>query len=303
MNKSSQTPIIVRRRKPVKAEHHGGSWKIAYADFMTVMMAFFMVMWLLSTSTPEQRQGIADYFKTPLKIALGKGDKASFSDSVIPGGGDDLIKQQGEVLKYHPQNGTTLQDRRALQQAYEQLQSLIRLDPRLAQFSANIRFSLTDDGLLIQIIDSQDRPMFALGSKQPEPYMRSILLAMAPVISSMPNKIVLSGHTDSLRYSAGDSGYSNWELSTDRASAVRRILATGGMAEEKFLRVMGSADRMSPGSNHPDDPINRRISVLVLSKQKEQSIMAEDRVLPTAAPAALIAAPSVTTQDKQNGRQ
>lgn len=278
MKTRHQPIVIVRKRKSSTSAHHGGSWKIAYADFMTVMMAFFMVMWLLSTVSPEQRLGIADYFKNPLKLAMGTGNKSSFSDSVIPGGGDDFIKQEGEVLKKKLEDIDRIKSRHHLQRAFEKLQSLIHTDPQLSHFASNLRLSLTEDGLLIQVTDTQDRPMFKVGSKDVEPYMNNILLAMIPVLSELPNKISLTGHTDSLPYSGGDKGYSNWELSADRANASRRILVGGGLSGNKFLRVIGTANMINLKNMRCDDPANRRISILVLSEKKEKSIMVEDTV-------------------------
>lgn len=276
MNKSPGPVIVVRRRKKHKHAHHGGSWKIAYADFMTAMMAFFLVMWLLSSSTPLQREQIAEYFQMPLKVALTGGDKSSVSDSVIPGGGDDYMKQDDEVLKQTLSQLDKKKNAQNLQRAHEKLESLIHNDPRLNDFKSNLRLSLTDDGLLIQIIDTQERPMFKVGSKTPERYMQGILQALVPVLNDLPNRITLTGHTDSLPYANGEIGYGNWELSSDRANASRRTLVSAGLADNKFLRVIGTADKMSLENLRPDDPVNRRISILVLSMKKEKSILDED---------------------------
>ncbi|WP_227728500.1 flagellar motor protein MotB [Yersinia proxima] len=282
MSNQRQPVIIVRKRKRHKHGHHGGSWKIAYADFMTAMMAFFLVMWLLSSSTPLQREQIADYFKMPLKLSVAQGDKNSLSSSPIPGGGDDYTQQDGEVLKQTLNKLDKQKSTVNLKRAHQKLESLINNDPRLSNFQSNLRLSLTDDGLLIQIIDSQERPMFKVGSKELEPYMQGILQALVPVLNDLPNRISLTGHTDSLPYARGEAGYSNWELSSDRANASRRTLVAGGLADNKFLRVIGTADMMNLENIKPDDPINRRISILVLSKDKEKSIMQEDTVLQNA---------------------
>lgn len=125
--------------------------------------------------------------------------------------------------------------------------------------------------------------MFKIGSKDPEPYMRGILQALVPVLNSVPNRINLTGHTDSLPYANGELGYSNWELSSDRANATRRMLVASGLADNKFLRVIGTANMLHLENIKPDDPLNRRISVLVLSKSKEKTIMSEDNVLQNAA--------------------
>lgn len=279
MKNNPQHVIVIRRSKAQKAGHHGGSWKIAYADFMTAMMAFFLVMWLLSNSTPLQRQQIAEYFKSPLQVALAGGDKASLSDSVIPGGGPDPLKHEGEINKANRGKKTRDTGMKKLAKARDRLENLIKMDPRLSHFQSNLRLSLTEDGLLIQIIDSQERPMFKVGSKVLEPYLNDILHALVPVLNALPNHISLTGHTDSLPYATGDLGYSNWELSADRANALRRALISNGMAGDKFLRVIGTADTMSVENTQADNPINRRISILVLSQRKEQAILREDTLL------------------------
>lgn len=277
MSKNGKTPIIVRKRKQAKHAHHGGSWKIAYADFMTAMMAFFLVMWLLSSSSPQELQQVAEYFRMPLRTAMAQGNRLSLSDSIIPGGGDDMVKQDGEVLKKTLHRLDQQKSQINLRRARELLESMIKSDPRLSNFQSNLHLHLTDDGLLIQIVDSKDRPMFQRGSKVLEPYMKDILYALAPVLNELPNRISLTGHTDSIPYASGKEGYSNWELSADRANASRQALIRGGMDNDRFLRVIGTADRMHLDNTTPDDPINRRISILVLSKQKEQDIVDEDK--------------------------
>lgn len=183
---------------------------------MTAMMAFFLVMWLLSQSTDMERELIADYFRMPLKPAMANGNKTSLSDSVIPGGGDDVIKQEGEVFKGQLSRIDKLKRAESLKQAKEKLQKMIETDPRLNNFKSNILLNLTNDGLLIQITDSQDRPMFRVGSELPESYMNGILQALVPLLQELPNALSLTGHTDSLPYAGGDGGYSNWELSAGR---------------------------------------------------------------------------------------
>ncbi|NIY48681.1 flagellar motor protein MotB [Cedecea colo] len=275
MSKNGQSLIVVRKKKSHKHGHHGGSWKIAYADFMTAMMAFFLVMWLLATSSPQQRQQIAEYFNMPLKAALSQGNKDSLSDSVIPGGGDDVIKQSGEVFKQTLRKIDREKSVQNLKRALDKLESLIKNDPRLSNYAANLRLSLSDDGLLVQILDTQDRPMFRVGGVRLEPYMVGILQSLAPVLNELPNLISLTGHTDSLPYAGGSAGYSNWELSADRANASRRTLVAAGLSPDKFMRVTGTADIMVLENTQPTDPSNRRISILVLSREKEKSIRRE----------------------------
>ncbi|MEZ3500074.1 flagellar motor protein MotB [Pantoea sp. KPR_PJ] len=281
MNKKNHAAIVVRKKKGNKhGGHHGGSWKIAYADFMTAMMAFFLVMWLLSTSSAEEREQIAEYFKMPLSMALAHGNKSSMSSSIIPGGGDDVVKQEGEELrKTLDKLDQKKRNDENLSSLMQKLQSLIKQDPRLSNFQSNLRLSLTDNGLLVQITDSQDRPMFKIGSREPEPYMRAILAALAPALNELPNRITISGHTDSLPYANGDAAYSNWELSADRANASRRALIQGGLSAGKFLRIVGMADSVSVYSVDHSNPLNRRITILVHSKKKESEILNEDALL------------------------
>jgi flagellar motor protein MotB len=277
--KDAAPVIISRKRKRKKHAHHGGTWKIAYADFMTAMMAFFLVMWLLSTSSDMKREMIADYFRMPLKPALSQGNKTSLSDSVIPGGGDDVMKQDGEVWKRQLNQLDKHKNIQSLKRAKERLEQMIETDPRLSNFKSNLLLTLTNDGLMIQITDSQERPMFKVGSELPEGYMNGILQALVPLLNELPNPISLTGHTDSLPYAGGNRGYSNWELSAGRANAARRVLVKAGLDDERFLRVIGTGSRMGLANITPDNPMNRRISLLVLSKPKEQQIRDENTVL------------------------
>ena len=279
MSKNKHPVIIIRKRKKHAHGHHGGSWKIAYADFMTAMMAFFLVMWLIANSSPQQRHSIAEYFQMPLKVALSQGNQPSLSESIIPGGGDDLLKKEGEVNRSRLRDAEHKQDINRLKKTRERLESMIKTDPRLSNFQSNLRLQLTENGLLIQIIDSQDRPMFKLGSKELEGHLMGIFQSLVPALNDLPNRISLTGHTDSLPYAQGDVGYSNWELSADRANASRRALISAGLAPNKFLRVVGTADSMVLDKNEPDNPINRRISILVLSQKKEKSLINDDSLI------------------------
>ncbi|EEQ12176.1 hypothetical protein ymoll0001_14990 [Yersinia mollaretii ATCC 43969] len=242
---------------------------------MTAMMAFFLVMWLLSVSSPQELTQIADYFRTPLKVALTSGDKSSSSTSPIPGGGDDPTQQVGEVRK-HIDSEESRREEYRLNKLREKLDQLIESDPRLRALRPHLLINMMEEGLRIQIIDSQNRPMFKMGSAQVEPYMRDILRAIAPILNDIPNKISLSGHTDDLPYANGERGYSNWELSADRANASRRELLIGGLDEGKVLRVVGMASTMRLKEQASDDPVNRRISILVLNKQTQHDIEHEN---------------------------
>ncbi|AKH65601.1 flagellar motor protein MotB [Photorhabdus thracensis] len=263
--------IRVKRRKRNDTRYHGGSWKIAYADFMTAMMAFFLVMWLLAISSPQELTRIAEYFRTPLQVAINKGERSSDSSNPIPGGGQDVLYQEGDILRQVEVVEDNDESRR-LNRLREQLDQLIITDPRLKALRPHLLIDMMDEGLRIQIIDRENRPMFMVGSAKVESYMSDILRAIAPILNDIPNKISLSGHTDDLKYANGERGYSNWELSADRANASRRELLIGGLDESKILRVVGMASTVRLKQEDASSPVNRRISILVLNKQAEERI-------------------------------
>lgn len=264
--------IVVRRHANAKHPHHGGGWKIAYADFMTAMMAFFLVMWLLAISSPKQLAGIAEYFRMPLKVAINGGPNSSMSSSVIPGGGQDAARTEGEVRRA----AGDASDTERLRELKQRLDQVIDANPLLRQFRPQLLIDITSEGLRIQIVDSRKRPMFNLSSATVAPYMRVILREIGPVLNDLPNKITLSGHTDATPYVAGGNSYSNWELSADRANASRRELVAGGMTEAKVLRVMGVASTMHLNKEDPLDPVNRRISIIVLNRRAQAQIEHEN---------------------------
>jgi chemotaxis protein MotB len=264
--------IVVKRISAAKHQAHGGSWKIAYADFMTAMMAFFLVMWLLSISSPKQREGIAEYFKMPLKVAISGGEKSSTSSSVIPGGGTDFTQVDGDDKRSNPDSA----DADRLKQLKKRLEQVIDANPVLKQFRPQLLIDITSEGLRIQIVDNRNRPMFDLSSAKVQPYMSTILHEIGPVLNELPNKITLAGHTDATPYVPGSKSYSNWELSADRANASRRELVSGGMTEQKVLRVMGVASTMDLNKADPLDPINRRISIVVLNRRAQAQIEQEN---------------------------
>ncbi|HBI10093.1 MAG TPA: motility protein MotB, partial [Franconibacter pulveris] len=217
------------------------------------------------------------YFRTPLSAAITGGHRIADSESPIPGGGDDYTQQQGEVKKQP--NIDELKNRmeqNRLKKLRGDLDQLIEADPKLRALRPHLKIDLVQEGLRIQIIDSQNRPMFKTGSAEVEPYMRDILRAIAPVLNGIPNKLSLSGHTDDFPYAGGERGYSNWELSADRANASRRELMAGGLDEGKMLRVVGMAATMRLANRGPDEALNRRISILVLNKQAEDAIVHEN---------------------------
>ncbi|SFC70082.1 chemotaxis protein MotB [Polaromonas sp. OV174] len=265
---SQASPRIIIKRPIKAAAHHGGGWKIAYADFMTAMMAFFLVMWLLAISTPKQLAGIAEHFKMPLKVAMSGGDKSSLSTSMIPGGGADPVELKGEVKA----SDSDADDENRLSQLKKQLDEMIEANPELKLFRPQLLIDITPEGLRIQIVDSSNRPMFDRSSAVVVSYMRTILREIGPALNQQPNKITLSGHTDATLYPQGDKSYSNWELSADRANASRRELIAGGMEDTKVLRVMGVASSMHLNQDDPFAPVNRRISIVVLNHRAQAEI-------------------------------
>lgn len=277
-------PIIVKRIKKGGGGHHGGAWKIAYADFVTAMMAFFLLMWLLGSTSKGDLKGISDYFKTPLKVAMQGGSGSGDSSSVIPGGGKDLTRKDGQVqASDEPAVKKTFnltaaraaieaEDAQRLKALKEKIEAKIETNPVLVKYKNQLLLDITTEGLRIQIVDEQNRPMFALAKAELQSYTKEILHEIGFVLNDVPNRIGLSGHTDSTPYMS-ETGYSNWELSADRANASRRELIVGGMADAKVLRVVGLASAANLDKADPFNPINRRISILVMNKRTEESVI------------------------------
>lgn len=285
-------PIIVKK---VKKRHrpHGGSWKVAFADFATAMMAFFLLMWLMGSTTEEQKGAISEYFNNPSAVP---GTSATPTPSSIqgPGGASTSMIQLGGGMELHTdsdsedgppkQNGAVSDDeaeKRAEQLDRERLNSLLRelqeaIDAReaLARFKDQILLDITPEGVRIQIVDHDRRSMFPLGSARLEEFSAKILFELASIIKTVPNKISVSGHTDIKPYLA--NGYSNWELSADRANAARRALVTGGLPQEKVGRVVGLASSVLLDTAVPDSPVNRRISIIVMNRRTEEAILHEN---------------------------
>lgn len=272
MNKS-EPRIVVRRPKKRHEAPHGGSWKIAYADFMTAMMAFFLVMWLVSLVPQKDLQEIAEYFRMPLMEAITGGKNNDSGSTVVPGGSPspipnvNPIQSRGDV---HTEGD--LRDNRRLEDLKAQIENLIKTDPVLRAFRPQLLLDMTPDGLRIQIIDKDNRPMFTTGSAQMQFYMRDILRELGPMLNELPNSISVAGHTDAMQYANGERDYSNWELSADRANAARRELVVGGMAETKVKRVLGLSSSVSLIKDNPAAAVNRRISVVVLNQRAERRI-------------------------------
>lgn len=284
-------PIIIKRVKKGGHAAHGGAWKIAYADFVTAMMAFFLLMWLLGSTSEGDKKGISDYFQSPLKVAMQGGAGAGASNSVISGGGNDLTQQagqsrrgDGEEKSAKKMSGDQAKVERARKDAKDlatlaaKIASAISNNPRMAEFSSQIKLEITPDGLQIQIVDDQRRPMFDSGSASVKPYMRDILTEIGRALLDVDNKISLDGHTDSQAYGTAARGYSNWELSADRANASRRELIAAGMPEAKLARVVGMASSLPLEPDNPLAASNRRISILVMTKDAEERLLGSKTV-------------------------
>jgi len=278
----SQRPIIVRRIKKSGGGHHGGAWKIAYADFVTAMMAFFLLMWLLGSTAKGDLNGIAEYFQTPLAVALAGGSGAGDSSSVVQGGGKDLSRREGQVKNGDmeaPRRTVSMKaaqaelariEKQKLSELKGRLEEMIEAIPALQQFKSQLLIDIVTDGLRIQIVDEKNRPMFAVGSAQVQSYTRDILREISKALNDVPNRLSISGHTDSRPYSGGERGYSNWELSADRANASRRELMAGGLEEAKIARVVGLSSAVMFDAKDPLSPANRRISIIVMNKRAEE---------------------------------
>ncbi|GHA68706.1 flagellar motor protein MotB [Cognatilysobacter bugurensis] len=285
MASEKQQPIIIVRKKKGGSAHHGGAWKVAYADFVTAMMAFFMVMWLTATMTPEQLGGVADYFKNP--SAVESRGSATVEGRMGPGGAGDAPIKVFEAVKNPPGAGSVEvkpdakaaeeQERKRLEELKKLLEEAISKSLAMAPFKDQLLIDLTPEGLRVQIVDAQNRPMFDLGSPELKPHTRAILFELGRFFNQVDNRIAISGHTDTTPYAGGVTGYSNWELSAERANAARRALVRGGLAEEKLSRIVGLSSSVLFDQANSRNPINRRISIVVLNPAAERSAEASDR--------------------------
>lgn len=232
----NEAPIIIVRKKAAHGGHHGGAWKVAYADFVTAMMAFFLVMWLLNAG-PKVREAVAGYFNDPVgyKDQMGSG---------IAGIGEALQIKKDDMPKLK-----------------EKMEQALKEMPQFQQLKDQVKLTVTGEGLRIELLETEKGFFFESGSAQPSDYGRELLKRLAIELVKLPNSIVVEGHTDS-RVFAGD-GYSNWELSADRANMSRRLLQNAGLRTGQIVEVRGFADQQPFRRDHPDHPSNRRITIIV----------------------------------------
>ncbi len=276
--KAGIAPVIIIKKvkKVTGGGHHGGAWKVAYADFVTAMMAFFLLMWLLNATTEDQRKGLADYFNPsiPISHVSGGGSGALNGSSVFS---DDTLAQNGAgamdrfpetetVTK--PETDETPEDKAETLLNVEReinAQKEEALTPNLAK---HIQTRMTPDGLVIELIDADGAPLYNVGSPKPSALLLELLDIIGPVLATASNDMAIVGHTDALAFADSDS-YSNWELSTDRANAARRLLISSGIPMDQIVEITGKADT-EPFSNDPYAPQNRRIAVTLLTADNTQ---------------------------------
>jgi chemotaxis protein MotB len=312
-------PIYVKRIKKVAGGHHGGAWKVAYADFVTAMMAFFMVMWLVTAVSKEQRAAIFDYFKNPsmepgksVKPAPGQMGPGGASSSPIDlGGGLDAPKTSlqrtdkiGATVTTSPSTPIDLmteeqkaaeaealhkeEENRQLDALMQDLKEAIAKSQALEPFKDQLLLDITPEGLRIQIVDAQNRPMFDLGSSRLKPYTVDILREVTTYLKTVPNRLSITGHTDAMPY-AGLTGFTNWDLSTDRANSARRAIESSGLDTERISRVVGLASSVLFDKDNPRSPVNRRISIVVMTRAADAEAKLSD--LPTRSAGAADAEP------------
>lgn len=269
-----EQPIIIKRKKVVAGGHHGGSWKVAFADFATAMMAFFLVLWLTATASPEQIKAVEGYFRDPVGFTDGGspnpvdlGGSASVVNEASPDEASSQIQIKDEVVD---QLSETLEQRR-MEELFQELKDRIEQNQTLQEFKDQLLIDITDEGLRIQIVDRSGRPMFDSGRAELKYYSQDILFELAKTLGSVDNKLSLTGHTDATLFK-GRPGYTNWELSADRANTARRALVAGGVGQEQIGRVVGLSDSVLFDKSDPTAPVNRRISIIVLNKRTAQGI-------------------------------
>ncbi len=252
-------PIIIKKKIVKAGGHHGGAWKVAYADFVTAMMAFFLMMWLINATSEEQKGGIADYFSPSVPMSK----ESAMGDGML--GGDSLLTSEDLADNENDTDFTQMQV--ALS---EQLSG----DAEPGDLTQHLFIHMTDEGLVIEIVDIAGRSLFESGSAVPSALLRKIVGVLAPVIGQARNRVGISGHTDSSRFSAS-ADYDNWELSSDRANVMRRLMKTVGVPGNRFVEIEGRADT-DPFSTDPDAPENRRVSVTLFHSSKYPLAPADD---------------------------
>jgi len=271
--------------------HHGGSWKVAFADFAVAMMAFFMVLWLVGQTDAEQRGGIAEYFQNPSMV---RGHSQAPTGSIGPGGAGMSLISFGTSVEMSKEDPTIIEkvrdggmayvsyekviEQRRLESLMDELREEIGKSQALKPFKDQLLLEIMPNGLRIQIIDKENRPMFDSGSANLKHYSEAILHELAKTINRVSNKVTISGHTDASPMSKRRGGYTNWELSSDRANAARRALIAGGLNAERIGRVIGLASTILFDKERPRSAINRRISIVVMKREVSDLAKLDDEM-------------------------
>ncbi len=259
--------IIVKKKKVVKGDgHHGGAWKVAYADFVTAMMAFFLLMWLLNATTEEQRKGIADYFSPTIPISRisGGGSDGLNGSSIFT---EETYAQMGTGASQRtsvatPEENTADADEDSIAESLETLKEGLSED---GQLSEHLLVKLSPEGVVLEIVDSDSRPLFPVGRSDPTPLLDSLLGLVSDSFDQFGNNIKIVGHTDNLQYRT-EGGYDNWNLSSDRANSARKLLVRNGVALDRIVEVSGRAYKDPLIIDDPSAAQNRRISVVILTE-------------------------------------
>ncbi len=306
---ADKRPIIIRKKKVVAGEHHGGAWKVAYADFVTALMAFFLVMWLVASANDQQKTAIFDYFKNP-SMARGSAPIPAPGQDGPGGASTSPIDMRGGLTASAPSpvsesgagtprstapadelrqprslTGETSETKR-FEDLRKELLEAVQKSEALQKFKDQLLVDLTSEGLRIQIVDAQNRPMFDLSGTTMKPYARELLLEIGKSLNGLPNRISISGHTDDTPFVGGDrTRYTNWELSADRANAARRVLVDGGLGIDKIARVVGMSSYVMLDAKNPKNSMNRRISIVVLNKATEEAMTRTDSFKVSGGPA------------------
>ncbi len=269
---SDDESIIIKRLNKCPHVAHGGAWKIAFADFMTAAMAFFLMLWILGGVNDEEMKAMAEYFRDPTVIEASPStlveskEAGQTADAMIDMGGFKDAPKSAEDGE--GEGAGRAQERADLEQMKAALQQKIEENSALNQLKEQLKIDITPNGLQIQILDDRKRPMFGSGVDLPKEYAANLLKEVGSVLAYSNNKISVAGHTDSSGYH-NSSEYTNWELSADRANAARRLLLEGGVNEDQIAQAVGMADTVPFDKENPYNPRNRRISIIVLNKEAE----------------------------------
>lgn len=302
MADGNQPIIIIKKVKKGGGGHHGGAWKVAYADFVTAMMAFFLLLWLLNVTTAEQKAGLADYFAPTAssRSESGAGGVLGGQTMVVDG---SRISDRGQVnvtvaisppaedtpgMKHKDNDKDFTKDKdkdgaldekelarqlaereqKAFEEARDQIRQAIQDVPELADLNRNLIIDMTPEGLRVQLVDQDRQSMFPSGTAEMHDRTRLLLQKVSQIVNRLPNRISISGHTDATPFRGGDNGYGNWELSTDRANASRRVIVDSGVPASRIDNVIGKADSDPLIASDPTNPANRRISIVLLREKQ-----------------------------------